>query len=162
MESRTVPPLGLTRRSAAVNVLLLMDEHRRAAGARLSQLREQRQWSQERLAQEAGLSVKTVGRFERGQHDGRPHTVKALAKALKVEAQAITGPPPPPLGLGDSQLDRLEKKVNELTAIIDQLVTQLTADQVTQAAARATAGTPRRTPGSRRKKPSTGTKRAAG
>lgn len=117
--------MGLTRRSAAVNVLLLMDEHRRAAGARLSQLREQMEWSQERLAQEAGVSVKTVGRFERGQHDGRPHTVKALAKALKVDPEAITGPPPPPLGLGetklDGRLDQMDERIDKLIELVEKL-----------------------------------------
>jgi transcriptional regulator with XRE-family HTH domain len=106
--------VGWTKRSAAVTVLLAMEEHRKRAGLRLVQLREARAWNQEDLAHESGLSVKTISRFENGRHDGRRSTLKALAAALGVDESDIVGAPPAPLGLGerngsDDQLDRIEQ-----------------------------------------------------
>lgn len=111
--------MGWTRRSAAVSVLLVMEEHRREAGLRLVSLREARGWTQPDLAHESGVSIKTISRFENGKHDGRPSTIKALARALEVDQFAITGPPPAPLGLGTQngaadQLDRIEAMLRQL------------------------------------------------
>lgn len=100
--------MGWTTRNAAVSVLLAMEEHRKQAGARLAELRDARGLSQEELAHLAGLSAKTISRFENGRNDGRRETVRALAKALKVNEHDIIGPPPAPLGLGETQLDRIE------------------------------------------------------
>lgn len=100
-----------------------MEEHRKQAGARLAALRDSRGLSQEELAHLAGISVKTISRFENGRHDGSRSTVRSLAKALKVNEHEIVGPPPAPLGLGDSQLDRIEAK-------LDELLTQLAASQL--------------------------------
>ena len=51
---------------------------------RLRRLREQRAWSQEQLAEVAGLSVRTVQRVESGGA-ASPDTRMALAAALDVE-----------------------------------------------------------------------------
>lgn len=50
---------------------------------RIKQLREAKGWSQERLAREAKLSARTVGRIER---EGKAHTdtLNAIAEALGV------------------------------------------------------------------------------
>lgn len=59
---------------------------------RLRQLREQRAWSQEQLAEVAGLSVRTVQRIESGSA-ASPETRMALAAALEVEpARLCTAP----------------------------------------------------------------------
>ena len=112
--------MGWTRKSAAVSVLLVLEEHRKQAGARLTALLAERGWTHEDLAHASGLSVKTISRFANGRHEARGGTVRALAQALKVPEQAITGPPPPPLGLGadaptvvdGDQLDRVEAKLD--------------------------------------------------
>lgn len=86
------------------------------------------QMTQEALAQQAGLSTKTINRFENGRHDGRFDTVKRLAKALKVDTEAITGPPPPPLGLGANGAQPNEVligKVDEILSRMDTLEAQL-------------------------------------
>ncbi len=86
-----------------------MDEHRKQAGQRLVQIRDAKGWSQEDLAREAGLSTKTISRFENGRHDGRRDTVRRIVEALGVEEIDLVGPPPDPLGLSQpSQLDRIE------------------------------------------------------
>lgn len=104
--------MGWTRRSVGVSLLLAMEAHRKAAGLRVVQLREARDWTQEDLAHAAELSVKTISRFENGRHDGRRTTVDRIATALGVQKAVIEGEPPAPLGLGENgtqdQLDRIE------------------------------------------------------
>ncbi len=101
--------MGWTRHHVGVTVLLAMDEHRKQAGQRLVQIRDAKGWSQEDLAREAGLSTKTISRFENGRHDGRRDTVRRIVEALDVEEIDLVGPPPDPLGLSQpSQLDRIE------------------------------------------------------
>lgn len=51
--------------------------------ARIRQLREQRAWSQEQLAEIAGINVRTLQRIESGG-GGSPDTRMALAAALQV------------------------------------------------------------------------------
>lgn len=95
-----------------------MDEHRKQAGKRLAQIRDSRGLSQEELANKAGLSVKTISRFENGKHDGRRDTVRRIVAALEIEEADLFGPPPDPLGLGQpSQLDRIEVALAEITAL---------------------------------------------
>jgi len=52
-------------------------------------LREQRQWSQERLAREAGISTGYVARLEKGQHDPSLSTIEKLARALGVKPERL-------------------------------------------------------------------------
>lgn len=109
-----------------------MEEHRREAGRRLVQLREARRWTQEDLAREAKVSVKTVSRFENGRHDGRRATVRALAGALEVQEGDLIGDPPDPLGLhaeGLDQLDRIEARQLEIIARLDELLERLTPEE---------------------------------
>src|SRR5690348_2606537 len=98
-EDRSV---GWTRRSAAVSLLLSMETYRREIGLRVVALREQRRWTQEDLAHASDLSVKTVSRLENGRHDGRRSTIEKVAKALGVDQEVLLGPPPKPLGLGET------------------------------------------------------------
>lgn len=131
--------MGWTKRSAAVSLLLSMEEHRKQAGLRLVQLRESRGWSQEDLAQHAKLSVKTVSRFENGRHDGRRDTIRKLLKALEVDETTLLGEPPVPLGLGPTQLDRIELKLDELLSRLPDPAEEIereTAEAARQAALR--------------------------
>lgn len=116
MEVKTVPSMGWTRKSAAVSVLLAMENHRKEAGQRLVRLREARGWNQEDLAHHAGVSVKTISRFENGRHDGRRSTIRSLVEALEISEADLLGPPPAPLGLSTEpdQLDRIEAMLNQV------------------------------------------------
>lgn len=120
--------MGWTRKSAAVSVLLAMDEHRKQAGARVLQLREARHWTHEDLAHAAGLSVKTVSRFEKGRNEGRRSTVRKLAKALDVTEQYIIGEPPAPLGL------RRDTEAEDPVTILKQLLERQEALELAVAA----------------------------
>ena len=51
--------------------------------------RDQRDWSQERLAQRSGISVNTVRRIEDGSVDPRVGTLQRLADALGCSVRSI-------------------------------------------------------------------------
>lgn len=59
----------------------------------LRALREERGWSQERLARRARLSVRTVARIERGKGAPSMATANKLAKALGVTIDDLLQPP---------------------------------------------------------------------
>lgn len=52
---------------------------------KLKQLREARGWTQEQLAEKAGVSRAYVSRLEIGRHDPPLSMLEKLAKALKVK-----------------------------------------------------------------------------
>ena len=51
-------------------------------------LREQKHLTQEELAQESGISIRTIQRIEAGQ-EPKGHTLKALAKALDLDLTTL-------------------------------------------------------------------------
>ena len=123
--------MGWTRQNVGVTVLLVMDEHRKQAGQRLSQLRDAKGWSQEDLSRETGLSVKTISRFENGRHDGRRDTVRRIVAALEIDEVDLIGPPPDPLGLNQpSQLDRIEEMLVELLLRIGAMPNRQVLDTI--------------------------------
>ncbi|MCA1540603.1 MULTISPECIES: helix-turn-helix domain-containing protein [Bradyrhizobium] len=57
----------------------------------LKNLRHGKGWSQDRLAEMAGVNKQTISRIERGEHDNtRDHTIQKLARALGVEPLELT------------------------------------------------------------------------
>jgi transcriptional regulator with XRE-family HTH domain len=60
-----------------------------ALGKRVAQLRKDRGWTQERLAEEAGMNWLQVGHVERGASDPKLSTIVKLAKALRVPAAEL-------------------------------------------------------------------------
>jgi transcriptional regulator with XRE-family HTH domain len=60
------------------------DQPQPALGEAIRQLREKRGMTQERLAQDAGLTTGTISLVERGQSNPAWGTVTALADALDV------------------------------------------------------------------------------
>lgn len=58
----------------------------------LAKIRKQKSWSQEKLAQEAGISYNTLIKIERsGIKNPKIETVIRLAKALKVSVDELLG-----------------------------------------------------------------------
>lgn len=53
-------------------------------GARISDLRKSRQWTQAQLAERIEVEPETISRFERGATAPSLHTLEKLAQALKV------------------------------------------------------------------------------
>ena len=58
-------------------------------GARIAILRKQREWSQEELAQRAGLQRTHVGRIESGKYSVGFDTLQAIAEALGMTVDII-------------------------------------------------------------------------
>lgn len=57
----------------------------------LRRQRGRRAWTQEELAQEAGVGVGTISRLEAGRWGAYPKTVRKLAAALGVEPVELYG-----------------------------------------------------------------------
>lgn len=57
---------------------------REGVGARIKTLREERGWSQGQLAQEAGVSARTVWAAEKGEHLPQAKKLRAILDALDV------------------------------------------------------------------------------
>jgi transcriptional regulator with XRE-family HTH domain len=64
-------------------------EPKERVGANIRALRKRRKWTQEHLADEAGMSLREVGRAERGVRDLRISTVAKFARALEVPASKL-------------------------------------------------------------------------
>jgi transcriptional regulator with XRE-family HTH domain len=61
-------------------------------GARLREIREQRGWSQQELAERSGVTYMTIWRFEAGRHKWpRMDIARKLAKTLGVSLDALCG-----------------------------------------------------------------------
>ena len=114
-------PMSWTRRSVAVSLQEAVEEHRRQTAQRLIAFREARSWSQEDLAYNSKVTIRTISRLENGTTEARRGTIRALAAALGVNEVDILGTPPAPLGLGglevvgrSTQLDRIEALLLEV------------------------------------------------
>lgn len=56
----------------------------KALGRRVIELRQLKDWSQERLANESDLSINQIGRIERGEINTSVSAIYAISKALKT------------------------------------------------------------------------------
>lgn len=54
----------------------------------ISELRKKKAWTQEKLADESGLSVRTIQRIESGE-DASLETIRVIAEALEVEISEL-------------------------------------------------------------------------
>lgn len=97
-----------------------MSEYRLQLGRRVVKYREAKSWNQEDLAYHSGLSVRTIQRVERGQHDGRLKTIEKLAEALEVTQAELRGPVPESDDLRPL-VEMLSDQVQKLTAQVDRL-----------------------------------------
>jgi len=58
-------------------------------GQSLRRLRTEREWSQERLAELAGVTLNYVGNLERGEQGPSLHVLVRLARALGVDVPTL-------------------------------------------------------------------------
>lgn len=56
---------------------------------RIKRIRERKKWTQERLAEEAGISRAYLARLETGRHDPPLSMLTKLAAALKVKVSRL-------------------------------------------------------------------------
>lgn len=66
-----------------------LQDYRRHLGVRVKELRKERGWSQEDLADRAGMSQSHVCRLETGQHVPEHKTIEKLALAFGVPVSAV-------------------------------------------------------------------------
>ena len=60
-------------------------------GQSLRRLRTERDWSQEKLAEQAGITLNYVGNLERGEQGPSLHVLVRLARALEVDVPTLVG-----------------------------------------------------------------------
>jgi transcriptional regulator with XRE-family HTH domain len=60
-------------------------------GQSLRRLRTERDWSQDRLAEAAGITLNYVGNLERGEQGPSLHILIRLAQAFDVDLPALVG-----------------------------------------------------------------------
>lgn len=122
--SSDVPALGWTRKSVGATVVRAMEDHLRQIGGRIRALREARGLTQDELGDLVGVREKTISRWENGKHQAVLGNARALAAALGVDVQDITGHLPAPLGLGASE-DQVELMAIEFRGHVHEILTGL-------------------------------------
>jgi transcriptional regulator with XRE-family HTH domain len=58
---------------------------KQAFGRRVRQLRKQRNWSQEKLAELSGMHWTYIGQVERGERNFTLQSIQSIARALRVK-----------------------------------------------------------------------------
>lgn len=100
----------------------------RDIGARVFELREQLDWSQMKLAEEAGVSHTTIVHVETGQVTPRPSTLRRIARGFGISVEDLTGEVTPKLAAplveappapADPEERRLVALTRPLMAIMD-------------------------------------------
>jgi transcriptional regulator with XRE-family HTH domain len=116
----------------------VVEDHRKAVGARLRDLRKARNMSQEDAAYAVGVTLKTWGDWERGRRDPYDANWRKIGQAFDVDPAEVRGTPPPPLGLGEEsapawavelagKLDALEAERAEHGDVIEGMLQRQTA-----------------------------------
>lgn len=98
----------------------------RPLGAQLRRLRLERQLSQERLAELAGLHYKYIGRVELGKADPGADVLVRLARGLAVPVgdlfDTITPSNTSPYRLSPIDVDHMASAIAGLTTVVDRIV----------------------------------------
>lgn len=66
-----------------------MDFNRDFLAENIKRLRDEKGWTQEALAEKAGLTTLTISNYERKQRDGNPRTIHKIAVALGVSPASL-------------------------------------------------------------------------
>lgn len=80
-------------------------------GERIREKRKELGWTQERLAEEASVSLNTISRIEGGQTDMSIRVFVRIVRALEADANWILG-----------EIDSGERKGKELERLISQIM----------------------------------------
>jgi transcriptional regulator with XRE-family HTH domain len=98
----------------------------RPLGAQLRRLRLERQLSQERLAEGAGLHYKYIGRIELAKADPGADVLVRLARALDVPVgelfETITPGGASPFRVAPTEMDNLAAALATLKTVVDRIV----------------------------------------
>ena len=94
-------------------------------GRLLTELRERRLWTRERLAREAGVSPTTVAHAEHGRTHIRLGTIRKLAEALDVDPQELLHPgkvPAPPSPEPPEEASGEERRASQFRSALERAV----------------------------------------
>jgi len=98
-----------------------MEDYQRRAGERLRELREARNWTLLRAAQELKTTQETVGAWERNEHVPRPSSWEKIERVYGVKAEEIRGEPPvDQMARIEAKLDRLLEAVGVIESAADE------------------------------------------
>lgn len=86
-----------------------------ALGDRVRQVREEKGWTQKRLAEKARVPQSSISNLEIGKHKGSPHIVE-IANALGVNVYWLRS------GRGPKLLTKWQETVQDLTEVEQDLV----------------------------------------
>lgn len=130
-------------------------------GQRIKDLRESRHLTQEAIAERLGVTLRGYQAWEAGGGI-KWDNVKRLATFHKVNPDFVMNGPDETgeASANATQLDRIEMKLDLLTAQIDAFLSQSAAERVAQAVADADEGDRSTSDGSGRKRPAKRTRRA--
>ena len=81
---------------------------------RITELRRLRGWTQERLAEESGIAVRTIQRVE-GGNDASLESLSSIARALEVPVRELFAAPPV------APLDVLARQQDAYLVLLEQL-----------------------------------------
>ena len=109
---------------------LMAAEHVARMGARMAQRRKELKLTQREVADliPGKADSNQVSKWERGEHKASDDTLEHIAKALQVDVSYFHVPEPKAgtpdlmgtIRAGESQLDRVEAKLDRLLAILEQ------------------------------------------
>lgn len=92
----------------------------RRVGARLKQLRQERQLTQEQLAEASGLSYKFIGEIERGTGNPSITTLAALAGALEIDAAEFFIPNYALAGVSSREITTVREALDSIEAFLNR------------------------------------------
>jgi transcriptional regulator with XRE-family HTH domain len=102
----------------------------RQIGRQVRSLRLDLGWTHEKLAEEAKMNPKYLGRLELGQSEPGAEILFRLARALSVPVSVLfetAGPPEkaPPPRISQSDVKEIAQTLAELTALVDRMAAGL-------------------------------------
>jgi transcriptional regulator with XRE-family HTH domain len=87
-----------------------------SVASRIRELRSAKGWSQEKLAEESGLSRDAVSRIERGDRGPRLETLELIARAVGLTLPKLVdfGEPPPRSRARDDRMRSLQRSLDQV------------------------------------------------
>jgi DNA-binding XRE family transcriptional regulator len=125
--SSPYPSITQTRRAVSATLLRVVEDHRKAVGIRLRDLRKSHNMTQMDAAVAVGVELKTWGDWERGKRDPYDSNWRKIGETFEVDPAVIRGTLPAPLGLGarEDQVEQIETQLTAQTRVLEQITAAL-------------------------------------
>jgi transcriptional regulator with XRE-family HTH domain len=104
-----------------VTLHLPEDKEMTVLGRNITRLRKQKEWTQTRLAKEAGIAAAYLNQIEHGVRNGRPETQFAIGSALGVTLQELTQPHDADMAAAEAEAaSEFEEAMDDLKAVTEK------------------------------------------